>query len=129
MISTLLVLAGIAPMVVIDERHAIVREAPPHGGKGMSTAYRISDLAPRRAMEFRKRSLDKGASIGLHPLTHDEVYYVVSGRGAVTSDGVKKDVSAGMTAYLYEGAIVGIDQQGEAPLVLIIAYPVQRTAN
>lgn len=127
MIALLLGLAAVMPMVIIDERETIVREAPPHDGKGMSTAYRISDHAPRRAMEFRKRSLDPGASIGLHVLGHDEVYYVVSGRGAVTSDGVTKTISAGMTAYLYEGANVGIVQEGEMPLVLIIAYPVPRT--
>ena len=30
----------------------------------------------------------------------------------------------GMTAYLYDGAVVGIWQKGETPLALIIAYPV-----
>ena len=129
MSALLLGLAAVAPMVVIDERDTIVRQATPHAGKGMSTAYRISDRAPRRAMEFRKRSLDPGASIGLHVLGHDEVYYVVSGSGDVTSDGVTRPVSAGMTAYLYEGANVGIVQTGDAPLVLIIAYPVPRTAK
>ena len=76
--------------VVIREADTMVRQVPPHDGEGMSTAYRISDGVPNRAMEFRKRVLHPGAAIGLHPIAHDEVYYVVSGEGVVTSDGVAK---------------------------------------
>ncbi|MHA6722417.1 cupin domain-containing protein [Sphingomonas sp. RS2018] len=112
-------------MVIVDERETMVREAPPHGRIGMSTAYRITDRVPGRAMEFRRRVLDKGAAIGLHPLAHDEVYYVVSGEGDVTSDGVTRRIGAGATAYLFDGATVGIRQIGEAPLSLVIAYPLK----
>jgi mannose-6-phosphate isomerase-like protein (cupin superfamily) len=124
----LLLLAGLAaaPMVVIDERQTLVREPPPHHGTGMSSAWRISDRVPNRNMEFRKRALDPGATIGLHVLRHDEVYYVVAGTGIVTSDGVQKPLSAGMAAYLYRGANVGIAQTGVEPLVLIISYPVAK---
>ncbi len=123
MIAALLAFLA-APMVVVDERETMVREAPPHDGTGMSTAWRISDGAPGRTMEFRKRALDTGASIGLHVLGHDEVYYVVSGEGEVTSDGATSRLRPGMAAYLYTGANVGIVQKGDAPLVLIISYPV-----
>jgi mannose-6-phosphate isomerase-like protein (cupin superfamily) len=112
-------------MVVIDERDTVRQEPPPHGEIGMSTAYRISDAAPQpRTMEFRKRVLHPGAAIGIHPIAHDEVYYVLSGIGEVTSDGVTRRVTAGMAAYLYDRAQVGIRQIGKEPLVLIIAYPV-----
>lgn len=113
----------VRPMVVVDQNEVIREEAPPHGAIGMSTAYRISDVAPGRAMEFRIRTLHVGAAIGLHPISHDEVYYVVSGTGDVTSDGETARMTAGMAAYLYEGAEVGIVQVGEEPLSLIIAYP------
>lgn len=118
------------PMAVIDEGDTLREEAPPHGAIGMSTAYRISDAAPQpRTMEFRRRILHKGAAIGLHPISHDEVYYVLSGQGEVRSDGQVAHLRPGMTAYLYSGAIVGIRQLGTAPLSLIISYPVtQRTA-
>lgn len=116
------------PMVVIDEKTTVVQEPPPHGNHGMSTAWRISDKAPGRNLEFRKRALHKGASIGLHILTHDEVYSVISGEGIVESDGVKSALKPGMTAYLYEGANVGITQVGNDPLTIIVAYPLaQRT--
>ncbi len=122
---TLLLLASAPPMVVINERDVMRDEPPPHGSIGMSTAYRISDVVPQpRRMEFRKRILHKGAAIGLHPIAHDEVYYVVSGEGEVTSDGVTQKLTSGMAAYLYDGAIVGIKQVGRKPLTLIISYPV-----
>lgn len=120
-----LLLAGAPPMVVIDEADVEVREAPPHGAIGMSTAYRISDAAPQpRTMEFRRRVLDIGAAIGEHPISHDEVYYVTAGEGVVTSDGVEAALKPGMAAYLYESAVVGIRQVGKEPLSIIIAYPV-----
>jgi mannose-6-phosphate isomerase-like protein (cupin superfamily) len=124
MIAALLLLLAAPPMVVIDERDVKREEAPPHGAIGMSTAYRISDVVPRpRTMEFRKRVLHKHAAIGLHPIAHDEVYYVLSGEGEVTSDGVTRRVKAGMAAYLYDGAVVGIKQLGKKPLTIIISYP------
>ena len=125
MIFSLLMLLAAPPMVVVNERDVVRQEAPPHGAIGMSTAYRISDVVPQpRTMEFRKRVLHKGAAIGLHPIAHDEVYYVLSGEGEVTSGGVSQRIRPGMAAYLYDGAVVGIKQTGNNPLSLIISYPV-----
>ena len=125
MIFSLLMLLAAPPMVVVNERDVVRQEAPPHGAIGMSTAYRISDVVPQpRTMEFRKRVLHKGAAIGLHHIAHDEVYYVLSGEGEVTSDGVSQRLKPGMAAYLYDGAVVGIRQIGRKPLSLIISYPV-----
>ena len=114
------------PMVVIDERTVMRDEPTPHGKIGMSTAYRISDAVPARTMEFRKRVLHVGAAIGLHPLAHDEVYYVLSGKGVVTSGAEARPLKPGMAAYLYTGATVGIRQVGKTPLTLIVSYPVVR---
>ncbi|MGN7932109.1 cupin domain-containing protein [Sphingopyxis sp. 22461] len=116
---------GAAPaMVVIDETATVREEAPPHGAIGMSTAYRISDSVPApRSFEFRKRALHVGAAIGVHPIDHDEIYYVLSGTGVVHSNGEEKELKAGTAAWLYKGAQVGIRQTGREPLVLIIAYP------
>jgi len=121
----LLLAGGAAPaMVVIDEAATVREEAPPHGKIGMSTAYRISDAIPApRSFEFRKRALHVGAAIGVHPIDHDEIYYVLSGTGVVHSDGEEKELTPGTAAWLYKGAKVGIRQTGREPLVLIIAYP------
>jgi mannose-6-phosphate isomerase-like protein (cupin superfamily) len=112
------------PMVVVREADVMVEQSPPpHDGVGRSTAFRMSDAAPGRSFEFRKRILHPGATIGLHVLTHDEIYYVVSGQGEVASDGRTEAMGPETAAYLYTGADVGIRQTGSEPLVLIIAYP------
>ena len=127
MLAAALLALALAPAAVFVEETAVKRqEPPPHNGKGMSTAYRISDAAPNRTMEFRKRVLHRGATIGLHVLGHDEVYYVLSGQGDVTSDDVTRRLGAGGAAYLYTGANVGIAQFGDEDLVLIISYPVTK---
>ena len=113
-------------MIVVDEADVRREEPTPHGRIGTSTAYRISDQVPGRTMEFRKRTLHPGAAIGLHPRAHDEVYYVLSGEGEVQSGADKQRLTAGMAAYLYDGATVGIRQLGTKPLVLIVSYPVMR---
>lgn len=119
----LLLAAAAPPAVFVDEAEVMRREVPPHNGTGVSTAYRISDVAPHRTMEFRRRVLHKGASIGLHVLSHDEVYYVLSGTGDVTSDGVTRRLGPGGAAYLYKGAKVGIIQVGDEDLSIIVSYP------
>lgn len=112
------------PMVVVRGEDVRRDEPPPHGAIGTSTAYRISDAVPLpRAMEFRRRVLHPGAAIGAHPIAHDEVYYVLAGRGEVVSDGVTAVLEPGMAAYLRKGAVVGIRQLGEEPLDLIVSYP------
>ena len=124
MIAALFLAMAAPAMVIVREEDVKREEAPPHGAIGMSTAYRISDAAPApRAMEFRKRVLHKGAAIGLHPIRHDEVYYVLSGEGDVTSDGITRRMGPGMAAYLYKDAVVGIKQVGRKPLTIIISYP------
>lgn len=123
-LALLLAAASAAPpMVVVDPQTVVRREPVPHGAIGMSTAYRISDAVPARAMEFRRRLLDVGAAIGAHVIGHDEVYYVLAGEGEVQSDGRTAILTPGMAAYLYTGANVGIAQRGAVPLDLIISYP------
>ncbi|WNO55129.1 cupin domain-containing protein [Stakelama saccharophila] len=114
---------------VIHEGDTVTREVPPHHGTGMSTAYRISDQMPNRSMEFRKRVMHPGASIGMHVIAHDEVYYVVGGTGELTVDGRVSTVRAGDAAYLYDGNDVGIRQTGDDDLVLLIAYPLRERAE
>lgn len=127
-----LALAGSSapPMVIVDEADTLREEPPPHGNIGLSTAWRISDAIPApRSFEFRKRALHPGAQIGIHPIAHDEIYYVVSGTGVVHSDGAERRLTGGMAAWLYAGASVGIRQTGSDPLVLIIAYPNPRSES
>lgn len=124
MMLEIFLMASAPAMVVIRENDVKRDEPPPHGAIGMSTAHRISDAVPApRSMEFRKRVLHRGAAIGLHRIDHDEVYYVLSGNGDVTSDGVTQRLQAGMAVYLYKDAVVGIKQVGRKPLTIIVSYP------
>ena len=82
-------------MTVVDEQSVKRDEPPPHGNIGMSTAYRLSDAVPNRAMEFRKRVLHVGAAIGSHTIDHDEVYYVLSGTGEAFSGDRNKRCARG----------------------------------
>jgi len=113
------------------ERNAWVRtdagssvlEPPPHAGGGQSTAWRYFDQVPEPTLIFRKRLLHPGAAIGVHPLTHDEVYYLLEGSGELHVDGATRPVSAGTAIYLRKGARVGLRQLGSDGLLLIISYP------
>lgn len=116
-------------MTIIDEQSVRRDEPPPHGNIGMSTAYRLSDAVPNRAMEFRKRVLHVGAAIGSHTIAHDEVYYVLSGAGEAFSGDRKQTVRAGQAIYFYTGETMGIRQTGKEPLALIISYPLATRTN
>ena len=98
-------------------------EPGPHTGTGTTTAYRYFDDVTDARVIFRKRALHKGASIGMHVLTHDEVYYIVSGRGELTVDDTTRPVGPDTAIFMHEGADVGIRQLGDADLVLIVSYP------
>ncbi|MBB6092529.1 mannose-6-phosphate isomerase-like protein (cupin superfamily) [Povalibacter uvarum] len=106
------------------EDSAVTREEPgPHEGTGMTTAYRYFDDVTDAKVIFRKRALHRGASIGMHVLSHDEVYYVVGGRGELQVDDTTIEVGPGSATFMHEGADVGIRQVGDEDLVVIVAYP------
>jgi mannose-6-phosphate isomerase-like protein (cupin superfamily) len=110
--------------VVIRYDDAVTRAEPgPHGGGGETTANRYFDDVPDAGLIFRRRALHPGSAIGLHVLRHDEVYYVLAGRGELTVNELEVEVTTGAAIFLREGANVGIRQQGDADLVIIIAYP------
>jgi mannose-6-phosphate isomerase-like protein (cupin superfamily) len=108
----------------VREDAAVTKVEPaPHGGGGDSTAYRYFDDVLDARVIFRKRALHEGSAIGMHVLTHDEVYYVVSGRGRLRVDDRQVEVGPNTAVFMHEGADVGIWQQGDEQLVLIISYP------
>lgn len=111
----------------LREDAAVARQEPgPHEGSGQTTAYRYFDDVADARVIFRKRALHPGASIGRHVLSHDEVYYVISGRGELTVDDSRLAVGPNSATFMHEGADVGIRQLGAEDLVLIVAYPPAR---
>jgi mannose-6-phosphate isomerase-like protein (cupin superfamily) len=112
-----------APFVVRHDSEVIVKQPGPHEGTGETTAYRYFDDVRDSGVIFRKRALHAGASIGMHKLTHDEVYYILAGRGALTVNTEKRDIGPGTAVFMRIGTDVELRQVGPEDLVVIIAYP------
>ena len=69
-------------------------------------------------------TLPAGSSIGLHTHTGNcEIIHVLSGCGVCHDDGMDVPLTAGMTHYCPEGHTHGIDNTGDAPLVLLGILP------
>ena len=107
----------------IEHDADVAKEEPgTHGGGGMSTGYSFFQGAPGMELVFRKRALHPGAGIGYHLHHDDEVYYVLSGRGEYTLDGVKREVGPGTALLVRDGSSHGMKVLGNEDLVLIITY-------
>jgi quercetin dioxygenase-like cupin family protein len=102
-----------------------VRQPGPHQGGGETTAYPFFSQVADLPLVFRKRALHRGAAIGYHPheAEGDEIYYVLSGRGEFTLDGVKHAVGPGSAMLTRRGSAHGLRQTGDADLVILVAYP------
>lgn len=110
------------PSSVIRSADLARMQPGPHGGAGVTTAYPMFADAPDMPFQFRKRALHKGAGIGLHQHDHDEIYYVLSGRGRYILDAVVHDVTAGDALWTRTGSTHSIQQTGDEDLVLLIVY-------
>ena len=108
---------------VVEHDAEVAKEEPgTHGGGGMSTGYSFFAKAPGLTTVFRKRALRPGAGIGYHEQKEDEIYYVLSGRGEYTLDGVKHEVGPGTALLTRAGSSHGMKVLGDRDLVLIITY-------
>ena len=108
---------------LIEYDSTVARPEPgPHDGGGQSTAYSFFVHAPRLGLVFRKRALHPGAAIGYHRQDEDEIYYVVSGSGVLTLNGVESVVGPGTAILTRTGSSHGLRQRGSEDLVIIVAY-------
>jgi lysophospholipase L1-like esterase/quercetin dioxygenase-like cupin family protein len=98
-------------------------QSAPHGGSGDTTAFPMFADAPELPWFVRKRALHRGAGIGLHQHTHDEIYYVLEGRGLYVLDGKVRAVSPGDAMLTRTGSTHALYQDGDADLVILIVYP------
>ena len=105
------------------DANVMVQETAPHQGVGNTTAYRYFDELKGAGLMFRKRALHPGAAHGLNVLKHDEVFYVLSGRGELEIDGTKLALVPNTAVFMRLGAGIRLRQQGDEDLVIIIAYP------
>ena len=138
---TLLLVALIAPMIgafaagralsaapghgsMIQHDAEVAKEEPgTHNGGGQTIGYSFFAKAPALPFVFRKRALHPGSGIGLHMQTEDEVYYVLSGKGELTLDGERHDITPGTGILTRTGSSHSLKQVGPDDLVIIITYP------
>ena len=71
---------------------------------------------------FRKRAFHVGSGIGYHLQTEDEIYYVLSGKGEMTVDDKKFEVTPGTAVLTRPGSSHGLKQVGTEDLVILINY-------
>src|SRR5919109_3556384 len=73
-----------APGGYIVQQEADIAKTEPgtHNGGGQTVGYSFFDRTPGLTLVFRKRALKPGSAIGYHEQREDEIYYVLSGRGA-----------------------------------------------
>ena len=116
--------AAPAPGGYILERDSEVRatETGPHAGGGQTTAYSFFKKAPGLNLVFRKRALKPGSAIGYHLQQEDEIYYVLSGKGAMTINNKTFDVGPGDAILTRPGSSHGLKQVGAEDLVIMINY-------
>ena len=115
--------------VLERDAEVAVEEAGSHKGGGMTVGYSFFNKVPGLKLVFRKRALKPGSAIGYHLQKEDEIYYVLSGRGAMTIDGKTFEVKAGDAVLTRPGASHGLKQVGAEDLVILINYEQQPTAS
>lgn len=108
----------------IVERDGDVARPEPgsHKGGGETIGYSFFETTPNLKLVFRKRALKPGSAIGYHLKRHDEIYYVLSGRGEMTVDGHAFEVGPGTAVLTRTGSWHGLKQVGTEDLVILINY-------
>ena len=108
----------------IVERDAEIAKNEPgtHNGGGMTIGYSFFSTVPKLGLVFRKRTFHPGSGVGYHEQTEDEIYYVLSGKGEMTVDDKKFDVTPGTAVLTRPGSSHGLKQVGAEDLVILINY-------
>ena len=111
----------------IVERDADVAKKEPgtHNGGGDTIGYSFFDKTPGMKFVFRKRALHPGAGVGPHEQHEDEVYYVLSGKGVMTVDDTKVDMTPGTAVLTRPGSSHSLKQMGSDDLVVLISYEIK----
>jgi mannose-6-phosphate isomerase-like protein (cupin superfamily) len=82
------------------------------------------DETATTALTFGTATLATGEWLSLHRHAQPEIYYILSGSGALTIDGVRHDVSAGTGIFIPGNAEHGISNAGPATLKFLYAFAV-----
>jgi mannose-6-phosphate isomerase-like protein (cupin superfamily) len=111
--------------IVQHDAEIAKNEPGTHDGGGQTIGYSFFDKTPGMRFIFRKRALHPGAGVGLHEQHEDEVYYVLSGKGVMTVDGTKVDMTPGTAVLTRPGSSHSLKQMGADDLVVLISYEIK----
>jgi len=107
---------------LIEKEHEIAVPDSIHFGEGLAIGYSFFQNVDDFKYVFRKRILKPGAEIRYHLQRHDEVYYILSGKGEMNMNGKTFPVEKGDAILTRPGNYHGLKQTGFEDLDLIIAY-------
>ena len=92
-----------------------------HDGLGAVLWTDVSGPVGRQLKWIHDHVLSPGVSIGLHDHVDDEeYYYILSGSGLMTLDGVEYTVSAGDMTAIYPGGSHGLYNNTEEDLRVLV---------
>ena len=111
--------------IVQHDAEIAKNEPGTHNGGGQTIGYSFFDKTPGMKFVFRKRALHPGAGVGPHEQHEDEVYYVLSGKGVMTVDDTKVDMTPGTAVLTRPGSSHSLKQMGNEDLVVLISYEIK----
>jgi mannose-6-phosphate isomerase-like protein (cupin superfamily) len=111
--------------IVQHDAEIAKNEPGTHNGGGQTIGYSFFDKTPGMKFVFRKRALHPGAGVGPHEQHEDEIYYVLSGRGVMTVDDTKVDMTPGTAVLTRPGSSHSLKQAGSDDLVVLISYEIK----
>jgi mannose-6-phosphate isomerase-like protein (cupin superfamily) len=111
--------------IVQHDAEIAKNEPGTHNGGGQTIGYSFFDKTPGMKFVFRKRALHPGAGVGPHEQHEDEVYYVLSGKGVMTVDDTKVDMTPGTAVLTRPGSSHSLKQMGADDLVVLISYEIR----
>jgi len=82
------------------------------------------DETATTSLTFGTATLKSGEWLSLHRHAQPEIYFILSGSGAMTIDGVHHDVSAGTGIFIPGNAEHGISNAGPDTLKFLYAFAV-----
>ena len=110
---------------VVEHDAEVAKDEPgTHNGGGQTVGYSFFKSVPALKLVFRKRALKPGSGIGHHVQKEDEIYYVLSGKGAMTLDGKIVEITPGTAVLTRTGSSHSLKQVGNEDLVILINYEV-----
>jgi quercetin dioxygenase-like cupin family protein len=108
---------------ILNHEKDIARDEPgPHDGGGKTTAFPFFSKFKEAKMSFRKRVLYPGSTIGYHLQEKQEIYYIISGKGALTTNDKTIEVNTGDAILTLPGNHHGLKPIGNDTLAILIAY-------